>query len=188
MERGLDSMLIAYALLEGHPASAASERFIRERTGWFTTALVLLEVKAVLTKVYGVDPASATNKLVQLAAAPLLVLPVGSQTVATAMATADSLQLDLTDAVLLETARARHAEYMGTDDGKLAQASARFGIKVEHPFDDALRTQVGVWEAAHLPAKGLPRVLGRIQQWLAQTDPRTAEDFRSLTGGGSHLP
>jgi predicted nucleic acid-binding protein len=92
-------MLIVYALLEGHPASAASEKFIRERTGWFTTALVLLEAKAGLTKVYGVAPSSATDKLAQLAAGPLLVLPVDVPTVVPAIRSADSLQLDLTDAV-----------------------------------------------------------------------------------------
>jgi len=42
LERGLDANLLVYSLLEGHPASAACEQFIRGRTGWFTTPLMLL--------------------------------------------------------------------------------------------------------------------------------------------------
>ena len=38
-ERGLDAMLIVYSLLADHPASLACERFIRERSGWFTPVL-----------------------------------------------------------------------------------------------------------------------------------------------------
>jgi predicted nucleic acid-binding protein len=58
-------MVLVYALLDGHPASAACERLIREQAGWFTTSMTLLEVKAVLTKVYGVEATQATEKLTQ---------------------------------------------------------------------------------------------------------------------------
>jgi len=44
--------MLVYSLLEGHPASAACEQFIRGRTGWFTTPLTLLEAKTVPVKVY----------------------------------------------------------------------------------------------------------------------------------------
>ena len=47
---------------------------------------------------------------------------------------------------------------------------------------------LAIWEAAHVPAKGLPRVLRRIHQWLRQTHLQTAQDYWSQTGGGSHLP
>jgi hypothetical protein len=60
LERGLDATLLVYSLLENHPASAICEQFIRTHTGWFTTILTLLEVKAILTKVYGVDGHLAT--------------------------------------------------------------------------------------------------------------------------------
>jgi hypothetical protein len=54
-ERGLDTMLVVYSSLTKHPAATDCEQFIRSRTGWFTTSLSLLEAKAILTKVYGVD-------------------------------------------------------------------------------------------------------------------------------------
>ena len=58
---GLDAMLIVYSLLDDHPASAVCESFIRERTRWVTTTLALLEVKAILTKVYAVDATLASQ-------------------------------------------------------------------------------------------------------------------------------
>lgn len=65
-DRGLDTMLVVYSSLTGHPATTVCEQFIRSRTGWFTTSLSLLEAKAILTKVYGVEAALATDKLAQL--------------------------------------------------------------------------------------------------------------------------
>lgn len=53
--RALDAMLITYSLLDGHPASAACEEHIRSHAGWLTTSFTLLEVKAILTKVYQVE-------------------------------------------------------------------------------------------------------------------------------------
>lgn len=85
-ERALDAMVLVYALLEGHPASAACEQLIRQRSGWFATAMTLLEAKAVLTKVYGVEPARGTEKLTQAASGPLLILPVDASIATAAMA------------------------------------------------------------------------------------------------------
>src|SRR5262249_30687486 len=53
---------------------AACELLLRAHTGWFTSASVLFEAKAVLTKVYGEDPALATQKLAQVAAGPVVLL------------------------------------------------------------------------------------------------------------------
>jgi predicted nucleic acid-binding protein len=187
-ERGLDAMLIVYSLLEDHPASTTCEQFIRTHSGWFTTALTLLEVKAILTKVYAVDAVLASRKLAQLVAGPMVVIAVDHPIVLAAMHAADVLGIDLTDAVLLHTVQARGALWLATDDTKLAQACRQVGVMPETPIDTALRQQMGVWEAANLPAKGLPRVLRQIHQWLHRISPPMAEDFWSYTGGGSHLP
>jgi hypothetical protein len=104
------------------------------------------------------------------------------------MHTADVLGLDLTDAVLLHTAQVRGALWLATDDMKLAQICRQVGVTPETPIDAALRQQMVAWEAANLPAKGLPRVLRQIHRWLHHIVPQAAEDFWSHTGGGSHLP
>src|SRR2546422_11696113 len=89
VERGLDAMLIVYSLLNGHPATPLCEQFIRERTGWFTTGLTLLEARAVLAKVYAVDPGLASRKIGQFASGPILVVPTGQAVTLAAMNSAD---------------------------------------------------------------------------------------------------
>jgi predicted nucleic acid-binding protein len=188
LERGLDAMLIVYSLLNGHPAATACEQFICSRTGWFTTTFTLFEAKANLTKVYAVDSALTSQKVAQFAAGPLVVFAVDLATALTAMNVADTLGIDLTDAVLLQTSQAQRASWLATDDSRLVRACRQVGITPESPIDATLRQQMMEWEAANVPVKGLPRVLRQIHQWLSQTSPQTAEDFWSLTGGGTHLP
>jgi hypothetical protein len=50
LERGLDTMLLVYCVLQGHPGATACEQFLRAHSGWFTSPLVLFETKGHLTK------------------------------------------------------------------------------------------------------------------------------------------
>ncbi len=188
MERGLDAMLIVYSLLKDHPASTACEEFIRTRTGWLTTTLTLLEAKAILVKVYAVDAAAASQKLAQFAAGPIVVVPVDLSAILAAMNVADELNIDLTDAVLFHLTQAHGASRLATDDVLLARACQQMGILPETPIDSALRQQMAQWEAGHLPAKGLPRILKQVHLWLSKSYPEAAQEFWSRTGGGAHLP
>jgi len=188
VERGLDAMLIVYSLLSNHPASAVCEQFIRTHNGWFTTAFTLFEAQAILTKVYTVEALLAARKLAQLTAGPIVVTAVDLPTALAAMNMAAAMNIDLTDAVLLQTAQAQGALWIATEDGKLAQACRQVGITPETPIDAALRQQMALWETANLPAKGLPRVLHQIYQWLNRVSSKVAQEFWSHTGGGSHLP
>ena len=186
--RGLDAMLIVYSLLDDHPASAACESFIRDHVSWFTTTLTLLEAKAILTKVYAIDVNLTSQQLSQFSAGPIEIVEVDLPTILAAMQTADTLEIDITDAVLLQATRARGANILATDDRKLIQACHQVDIAVENPIDVSLRRQMASWEAENLPQKGLPRILRRIHLWLHQKNQEIAEDFWSQTGGGSHLP
>jgi predicted nucleic acid-binding protein len=181
-------MLVVYSLLQGHPASLACEQFIRNHTGWFTSTINLFEVKAILTKVYSVTGALATQKLAQFADGPIVVTDVDEAMALAAMNTADGLGLDLPDAVLLQTARARGAAWLATDDSKLAQACSAFGLLAQSPVDAGLRQLIATWESANLATKGLPRILRQVHHWLSQTHPQAAQDFWSHSGGASHLP
>ena len=98
---GLDAMLIVYSLLDDHPASAACESFIRAHTSWFTTTLTLLEVKAILIKVYDVDVNLVSQQLSQFSAGPIEIIEVDLPITLTSMQIADALEIDITDAVLL---------------------------------------------------------------------------------------
>jgi predicted nucleic acid-binding protein len=181
-------MLLVYSLLQGHPASQAFEQFLRSHTGWFTTTLVLFEAKAVLTKVYRVDPVLASQKLAQFATGPCLIAPVDPMVAVAAMSLADTQGLDLPDAVLLQTVLSRRAAYLATEDQRLAQACQRAGVRPESPLDAALRQQVAAWEDSHLPPKGLARILRQVHHWLGRAHPQAAQDFWTQTGGCSHLP
>ena len=186
--RGLDAMLIVYSLLDDHPASAVCESFIRDHTSWLTTTLTLLEAKAILTKVYAVDVNLVSQQLSQFSAGPIEIVEVDLPITLAAMQSADTLEIDITDAVLVQTTLARNANILATDDRKLIQACHQVDIAVENPIDSSLRRQMASWEAENLPQKGLPRILRRIHLWLHQNHQQVAEDFWAQTGGGSHLP
>jgi predicted nucleic acid-binding protein len=74
LERGLDTMLLVYSLLQGHPAATPCEQFLCAHSGWFTSPLVLFEAKNILTKAYSVNASDATKKLLQFAAGPVVLL------------------------------------------------------------------------------------------------------------------
>lgn len=188
LDCGLDTMLIVYCVLDAHPASTACEQFLRGQSGWFTSPLVLFEAKAILTKVYAVDPAAATTKLAQFSAVPVTLVDLDAAAVPAAFQLADAYGIDTTDAVLLQLARTRGARHIATDDHRLAQACGQFGINAVSPLDTALRTAIATWELAHVPPKGKARAMRRVYQWLSGSHPQAAQDFWSQTAGGSHLP
>jgi predicted nucleic acid-binding protein len=188
LERGLDTMILVYSLLQGHPASLPCEHLLRAHSGWFTSPLVLVEVRNILTKVYSVNSNSVTAKLLQFINGPVVLLELDEATIASAFQIADLHAIDMTDAVLLHLAKRCGANHMATDDQRLTNACLQSGITPISPFDANLRQQVANWETANLAPKGLPRILRRVHQWLQQSHSQAARDFWSNTGGASHLP
>ncbi len=49
LERGLDTMVLVYSLLQGHPAELRCEQFLRSHSAWFTSPFVIAEAKHILT-------------------------------------------------------------------------------------------------------------------------------------------
>lgn len=188
LERCLDTMLIVYSALNGHPAAPPCERFLRGHTGWFTSPLVVIEAQAVLTKVYGVNPVDSTRTLGQLLSVPVAIVDLSAPDVLAAFKLADTHRLDVTDAVLLELCRRHGAKHMATDDQRLAQTCGLMGIAPESPIDASLRQAITAWEVVNIAPRGLPRVLRRVHQWLSGAHVQAAQDFWSNSGGGSHLP
>ena len=174
-ERGLDTMILVFSLLQGHPANLPCEQLLRSEPAWFTSPLVLVEAKNILTKAYSVDTGTATGKLLQFA-------------VAAALQFADTQGLGLTDAVLLYHAQQQKATVIATEDQGLARACTQLGIKPVSPLNAVLRQQVAAWEAANLAPKGMPRILRRVHDWLSQAHPQASTDFWSKTSGGNRLP
>lgn len=188
LERGLDTMVLVYSLLQGHPAAPACEQFLRNHSGWFTSTWVFFEAKSVLTKVYGEEPIAVTQKLCQIANGPMILLDPQPADLAGVLSLADSHSLDLTDAVLFHVVLENAAPFLVTDEARLAKVCPQFGITATSPIDAALRQAIAAWEAQHVPPKGLPRVLRRVHNWLMQSHGQAAQDFWAQTGAGSHLP
>jgi predicted nucleic acid-binding protein len=105
-------MILVYSLLQGHPAATACEQLLRAHAGWFTSPWVLIEAKAVLTKVYGEDPALVTQKLAQVAHGPVVLVDLARTDVITVLQLADTHALDLTDAVLLYLVHRHGARFL----------------------------------------------------------------------------
>lgn len=187
-ERGLDSMILVYSLLRGHPATIPCRNLLRTQSGWFTSPLVLLEAWTVLVKVYAVTPVAATKRVARLGKVPITIVDLDDATVSLGLQLANSQGLDLTDSVLLQLTRQVGAKELATDDAQLVQSCAQFGIAAQSPIDNALRQQITAWETANLAPKGLARVLRRVHQWLNQSHVQAAQDFWHQTGAGSHLP
>ena len=134
LERGLDTMIVVYSLLQDHPAAVPCTNLLCSFSGWFTTPLAMFfEAKNILTKVYGIDPAETTRKLQQFAAGPVAVIPIDEATADSAFQLADSHNLDLTDSVLLTLARKFGSVFLATDDQRLMQACGRTGHPTSKP-------------------------------------------------------
>jgi predicted nucleic acid-binding protein len=188
IERGLDTMIVVYSMLNGHPASAVCGDFIAARSGWFTSIVTLLEIRAVMLKVYDVDAVSLSQKLSEFTSGPIWIAEIDAVDVITADRFANAFSLDLTDALLISCARGQGVARLATDDQKLIRVCDQIGMTVENPIDDDLRRQIAEWETANLAVKGLPRILRRVHRWLNAAHPQLANDFWSQTGNGSHLP
>src|SRR5438094_7196901 len=114
-------MLVVYSFLEPqHPATLPCEQFLRSHSGWFTSPLVLLEAKNILTKVYSVDAGTARSKLLQFATGPVVLLDLDHAVLTSAFQLEVTYGLDFTDAVLLHLTHQHGASYLATEDQHLA--------------------------------------------------------------------
>ena len=77
-----------------------------------------------MRKVYGVPPALSAHKLTRFADGPIFVSAVDVELATSAIGSANSLGIDLADAVLLEACQKHGAAAICTDDEKLAKACA----------------------------------------------------------------
>ena len=175
-DRVLDTPILVYSLLGGHPAENVCAQFLRGYL-WVTSPLVLFEAKTVLTKVYGVDTVLTSQKLVQLASGSNVIVDLTSSDSIAALHFADAYALDLTDSVLLRLAQNIGANYLATDDQHLSQVCLRLGITPLSPIDAALRQVIATWETTNLAPKGIQRLLRRTHQWLSQHHSQAASEF-----------
>ena len=186
-QRGLDAGPIIYSLLSGHPASAICESYIRGHSGWFTTAATLLEVDAVLRKVYGVDPMLAAGKLAQFVVGPIVISAVDASLATSAMVCATHSGSIWETRSFCRSANCMELRQSARTTTNLREFARGLALRLRRPSIPR-RRQIAAWESANLPRKGLARVLFQVRQWIGQQNSDLAQDFWNLTGGGSHLP
>lgn len=184
--KGVDSNLLVYASLAGHPASSTCDQYLATEPLWLTSIVNLIEVHRALVSVYGAIESEADRKLADFLSA-LTVDDLTGDLVSASLPLRQTHGIDFNDAILLQTCLERSVTVLATDDGRLASACAAFGIAVENPLDAAVRAQMASWEDSNLPAKGLPRVLLRMHRWIEARDPRLAAELHSATQGLSRL-
>jgi predicted nucleic acid-binding protein len=187
VSRAVDSNLLVYACLTGHPAAPACEQYLQTEPDWVTNEANLAEVYVVLVAVYGVPESDAATLYVDYHGV-LRPVPLDAALAVAAMGLRGQHHLDLNDAVLLQTALSTGATALATDDQRLSAAAQTLGLDAESPIDNPTRMAMADWEEQNLPAKGLPRLLARMHHWLQQRDTQLAAEFRSATQALSRLP
>ncbi len=183
---GVDSSILIYASLVDHPAMQACDRCLSSGVVWVTSALNLAEVHHVLRAVYGPSETEAGSKVLDFARA-LEVEPLTGESLLDALHLRLTLHIDLGDASLLVACQTNGVSTLATDDVGLAQASEALGIAADHPIGDDVRAEVARWEAGHLPAKGMPRILRQVHRWIDSHDRPLAQAFYSATQSLSRL-
>ena len=121
--KAIDSNLLVYASLAGHPAMKACEKYITGYPVWVTSIVNLVELQRVLVGVYGVSESDADTKFIDLHQA-LVVEDLTAVVAAAALPLRHSHGIDFNDAVLLESAGERGVTVLATDDSQLAIACA----------------------------------------------------------------
>lgn len=184
--KAIDSNLLVYASLTGHPARAACAQHVAAHPDWVCNIANLVEMRHVLVSVYGLAEADADMKFADFRAA-LTVVRLTDVLVGAALLLRQAHGIDVNDGILLETCRLRGITTLATDDRRLANACHALGITPETPVGDDIRLVMSSWEEHNLPARGLPRILLRVHRWIDARDPLLAADFRAETQALSRL-
>jgi predicted nucleic acid-binding protein len=185
----LDTNLIVYSLIEGHPASGVCDSFIKDpRRSFYTTSLTPFEVYYALHRVYNVPRIDAASKALSLLEAPLTIVDVATADVRPAIERCSSKSLDVNDSLLIQMCVGLDIPSLASDDRRLLKACEEEGIQPVSPIDDEQRQLMLKWEQEKLPPSGLPRLLARIHNWMQQADPQVARTFLQATGNLRHMP
>lgn len=182
----IDTALLVYGSIEGHPARPVIEQELRRGT-WGTSVLILEELYHVLTRDYRVPPASAASVAERMFRSPLRCADLQTRQLPLILSDMKDHGLHGADAALLALAREDQGILVSQDQALLRAAEAQ-GVAVRNPITPMLAVQVARWEAQHLPPRGLPRILGVVEAWIRRHDPSLADRFVLDTARLTRLP
>ena len=175
----LETPLLVYGALPGHPAGATAEAELR-RGDWGSTTLVLAELHYVLVRHYGVPPDTAVAEVERAARLPIHWVPAATADVVLAAAEQARSGVESADAVLLLLAE-RDRGTLVTADRRLLRAALDRGVAARNPIAAGLTTEIAEWEDRRVPPKGTARLLAGVERWLRARDRRVSEEFVAAT-------
>ena len=191
LKKMIDTNILVYALVEGHPATSACEAFIRrvsERKLLVTTPLTAFETYYVLWRVYGLSREKAFEQADSFFDSPLEFIEITEEDARVALRKVMEHSLEANDALLLAACLHRGITSLATDDRRLLRACQEEGVHTEEPVDDKVTREMERWEKEKLPEKGAQRLLHRVYSWLLDVEPKVAKKFKQATGNMKKLP
>jgi predicted nucleic acid-binding protein len=182
----VDTSFLVYGFVAGHPAE---ELVLQEldQGEWGSTVSVLLEVYQVLFRDYRVAPDNAAQVTERLAQLALEWVPLDVSQAVAATSLRARHRVDSADAILLLLAIEDRGTLVSLDEHLLATGQA-LGLAIRNPITAELAAQIAHWEADHLPAKGLARILTSVERWLQAQDEQLAARFFQATNRLTALP
>lgn len=175
----LDTPLLVYAALPGHPAEAVAEAELSHGV-WASTIVVLAELHYVLVRHYGASPGSASAEVERAARLPIHWAAVQPADVVLAAQEQERSGIESADAVLLLLAD-RDRGTLFTADRRLLRAARDRGVAARDPIPPTMTTTIAEWESRRVPPKGTARLLAGVERWLRARDPGIAEELVAAT-------
>ncbi|MGQ9722589.1 MAG: type II toxin-antitoxin system VapC family toxin [Candidatus Jordarchaeum sp.] len=191
VEKDIDTNILVYALVEGHPATSACEEFIRrvgEKKLLVTTPLTPFGIYYVLWRIYGLCRNKACEQAVLLFDSPIELIHITEEDVCVALRKVVEHSIEANDALLLVSCLQHSISSLASDDTRLLKACQKEGVHTEEPIDTKISQKMEMWEKDKLPEKGAQRMLLRVYNWLLDTDPKVADEFKQATGDMERLP
>ncbi len=146
----IDTPLLVYATIPGHPGREIVEEDLRHGT-WGSSVLVLAKLYQVLTRDYAVSSESAVEMAERLARSPLHWAALDVTQVVAATAERRRHRLQSADAVLLCLTREDRGTLV-SQDRRLLRAAEAQGVAVRNPIAADFAAAIAEWEERHTSA------------------------------------
>jgi len=184
IQKILDSNILIYSILEGHPASTACEQLILSSEGkfiWATSPITFYETFHVLVKIYNQPTIKVISKIDEIMKLPINIISLNSQLTISSLEKCVKHSIDTNDSLLLEIAIRQGIPIIATDDKKLINVCNEYGIICENPITEEIRKNMSEWEKENLPEKGLGRIYFKVYDWISKKDEKIAKLFKTET-------
>ncbi|MBN2152859.1 MAG: type II toxin-antitoxin system VapC family toxin [Candidatus Lokiarchaeota archaeon] len=187
----MDSNVLVYSLLKNHPAHEDCARYLSSHdfeNTLFSTSNSINEVYQALVYYYHLDSREVMRNITALLDSAIVFNHPGTAKDEICKIALES-GLQLNDVELYHLALETQSPVFVTDDVKLASFVKKHGLLCETPIQPATRDAMTRWEDAHVPQKGLPRILASVYHYLSSKQGAgIARDFKADTKGLTKLP